>query len=277
MWRLPDSPRWLMQHGSAEQARSVLRRIRNTDDVDEEIKAMSKSIRKQMGGSAGTLLHPALRLALLVGVGLAVFQQLTGINTVIYYAPTILQFAGFKTAGFSILATVGVGTVNVLFTILAVRLMDRAGRRPLLLIGVAGQFLGLVLLGIAFQLRGLAGVLGYVAMASLAIYVGSFAVGLGPVFWLMISEIYPVRVRSVAMSIATFVNWGMNLVVALTFLSLVQTVGRPETFWLYAGITVAAWFFIYFLAPETKGRSLEEIEEHWHAGRHPRELHGSAD
>jgi SP family galactose:H+ symporter-like MFS transporter len=276
MWRLPDSPRWLMQRGETKEARAVLQRIRNTDDVDKEIDAMSSSIRKQISGGVGTLLHPALRPALLVGVGLAVFQQLTGINTVIYYAPTIFQFAGFKTAGFSILATLGVGTVNVLFTVLAIRLMDRVGRRPLLLVGVAGQFLGLALLGIAFQLRGLAGILGYVALASLTVYVGSFAVGLGPVFWLMISEIYPVRVRGVAMSIATIMNWGMNLVVAFTFLSLVQTLGRPETFWLYAGIAAGTWFFIYYMAPETKGKSLEQIEEHWHAGKHPRQLQGSA-
>jgi SP family galactose:H+ symporter-like MFS transporter len=92
----------------------------------------------------------------------------------------------------------------------------------------------------------------------------------------MISEIYPVRVRGVAMSIATIMNWGMNLVVALTFLSLVQVLGRPETFWLYAGIAAGAWLFIYFMAPETKGRSLEQIEEHWHAGRHPRELRDAA-
>jgi SP family galactose:H+ symporter-like MFS transporter len=276
MWRLPDSPRWLMQSGKTQQARSVLQRIRNVGDVGEEMEAMSRSIRKQNSGGVGTLLHPALRPALLVGAGLAVFQQLTGINTVIYYAPTIFQFAGFKTAGFSILATLGVGTVNVLFTIVALKLMDRVGRRPLLLVGVAGQFLGLALLGAAFQLRGLAGIIGSVALVSLAVYVGSFAVGLGPVFWLMISEIYPVRVRGVAMSIATIMNWGMNLVVALTFLSLVQVLGRPETFWLYAGIAAGAWLFIYFMAPETKGRSLEQIEEHWHAGRHPRELRDAA-
>jgi SP family galactose:H+ symporter-like MFS transporter len=271
MWRLPASPRWLLSRDMADKARSVLQRIRGTQDVADEMKEIQEGLTKQKGGLED-LLHPLLRMALIVGIGLAVFQQITGINTVIYYAPTILEFAGFKTAGFSILATVGVGLVNVGFTILAIRLMDHVGRRPLLLIGVAGQIVGLVILGIAFQLHQLVHFIAYIAVGSLAIYVGSFAVGLGPVFWLMISEIYPLKVRGAAMSIATVANWGLNLVVALTFLSLVQVLGRPWSFWLYALIGIAAWAFIYLLVPETKGRSLEEIEEHWRRGKHPLEM-----
>ncbi len=271
MLRMPPSPRWLMSHGMADKARAVLERIRGTKDVTGEMKEIQDSLAKQKGG-VEDLFHPLLRMALIVGIGLAIFQQITGINTVIYYAPTILEFAGFKTAGFSILATAGVGVVNVGFTVLAIRLMDRVGRRPLLLVGVAGQILGLAILGLAFQLHQLAAFIGYLAIISLAIYVGSFAIGLGPVFWLMISEIYPLRVRGAAMSIATFANWGLNLAVALTFLTLVGILGRPGTFWLYAVIGIAAWIFIYRLVPETKGRRLEEIEEHWRQGRHPREM-----
>jgi SP family galactose:H+ symporter-like MFS transporter len=271
MWRLPSSPRWLVARGSMDKARSVLGRIRRSSEIDAEVKEIKRSLEKQKG--SGVLLsHPMLRMALFVGIGLAVFQQLTGINTVIYYAPTIFEFAGFKTAGFSILATVGVGLVNVAFTLLAIRLIDRVGRRPLLLGGVAGQIVGLVILGLAFQLHQLARFIGYIAVASLAIYVASFAIGLGPVFWLMISEIYPLKVRGAAMSLATVVNWGVNLAVAVTFLTLVGAVGRPGTFWIYAGIGIAAWLFFYFLVPETRGKSLEEIEDHWHAGKHPREL-----
>jgi SP family galactose:H+ symporter-like MFS transporter len=271
MWRLPSSPRWLVARGSMDKARNVLGRIRRSSEIDAEVKEIERSLEKQKG--SGVLLsHPMLRMALFVGIGLAVFQQLTGINTVIYYAPTIFEFAGFKTAGFSILATVGVGLVNVAFTLLAIRLIDRVGRRPLLLGGVAGQIVGLVILGLAFQLHQLARFIGYIAVASLAIYVASFAIGLGPVFWLMISEIYPLKVRGAAMSLATVVNWGVNLAVAVTFLTLVGAVGRPGTFWIYAGIGIAAWLFFYFLVPETRGKSLEEIEDHWHAGKHPREL-----
>jgi SP family galactose:H+ symporter-like MFS transporter len=271
MWRLPASPRWLLSRDMAGKAREVLQRIRGTQDVAGEMKEIQEGLTKQKGGLED-LLHPLLRMALIVGIGLAVFQQITGINTVIYYAPTIFEFAGFKTAGFSILATVGVGLVNVAFTVLAIRLMDRVGRRPLLLIGVAGQIVGLLLLGFAFQLHQLSHLIAYIAVGSLAIYVGSFAVGLGPVFWLMISEIYPLKVRGAAMSIATVANWGLNLVVALTFLSLVQVLGRPWSFWLYAILGIGAWVFIYLLVPETKGRSLEEIEEHWRRGKHPLEM-----
>jgi SP family galactose:H+ symporter-like MFS transporter len=271
MWRMPPSPRWLMSHDMADKARAVLERMRGTKDVDGEMKEVQDSLGKQKGG-VGDLFHPMLRMALIVGVGLAIFQQITGINTVIYYAPTIFEFAGFKTSGFSILATAGVGIVNVGFTVLAIRLMDRVGRRRLLLIGVAGQILGLAILGLAFQLHQLAGFIGYIAVVSLAIYVGSFAIGLGPIFWLMISEIYPLRVRGAAMSIATIANWGFNLLIAVTFLTLVGSLGRPGTFWLYAIIGIAAWVFIFKLVPETKGKSLEEIEEHWRQGRHPREM-----
>lgn len=274
MWRMPPSPRWLISHNMGDLARTILQRIRGTHDVSGEMQEIQGSLTKQQGGVAD-LLHPLLRMALIVGVGLAIFQQITGINTVIYYAPTIFEFAGFKTAGFSILATAGVGVVNVGFTILAIRLMDKVGRRPLLLIGVAGQIFGLVILGVSFQLHQLAGVIGYLAIVSLAIYVGSFAIGLGPIFWLMISEIYPLRVRGAAMSIATMANWGLNLVVAVTFLTLVGALGRPQTFWLYAVIGIAAWIFIYRLVPETRGRSLEDIEEHWRRGKHPREMEKS--
>jgi SP family galactose:H+ symporter-like MFS transporter len=273
MWRLPSSPRWLVAQGQTGRARKVLGRIRQTSEIAGEVEDIERSLEKQKGAGA-LLAHPMLRMALFVGIGLAVFQQLTGINTVIYYAPTIFEFAGFRTAGFSILATVAVGLVNVGFTLLAIRLLDRVGRRPLLLGGVAGQIAGLAILGLAFQLHQLARFIGYLAMASLAIYVASFAIGLGPVFWLMISEIYPLRVRGAAMSIATVVNWGMNLVVAVTFLTLVGAIGRPGTFWIYSAIGIAAWLFFYFLVPETKGKSLEEIEAHWQAGRHPREMAG---
>ncbi len=204
--------------------------------------------------------------------GLAVFQQITGINTVIHYAPMIFQFAGFESASASILATVGVGAVNVAMTVVALLLVDRVGRRPLLLAGLAGMVAGLGALGLAFSLPQLPGPRGWLAAGSLTLYVGAFAVGLGPVFWLLISEIYPLKTRGLAMSVETAANWGANLLVALTFLTLFQTVGRAPTFWLYALVGIGAWLFAWFFVPETKGRSLEEIEAHWTAGKHPREM-----
>ena len=132
--------------------------------------------------------------------------------------------------------------------------------------------LSLFVLGLAFSLPQLSGSLGWIAVASLMVYVGSFAVGLGPVFWLMLSEIYPLRIRGRAMSVGTLANWGANLIVALSFLTLTQVLGKPVTFWSFGVISIGAWLFAFFLVPETKGRSLEEIEAHWRAGKHPREL-----
>ncbi len=271
MMFLPESPRWLLSHDRISAARAVLQRIRMSGDVDVELDEIRKSLEVQSGGW-GDLLTSMVRPALVVGLGLAVFQQITGINTVIYYAPMIFESAGFTSASVSILATVGVGVVNVLMTVVAMTLMDRVGRRPLLLVGLAGMILGLAVLGLAFQLSSLAGVLGWIAIGSLMIYVGAFAIGLGPVFWLLISEIYPLKIRGLAMSVASAANWGANLIIALTFLTLIQLLGRPLTFWFYGLAGVAAWLFAWFRVPETKGRSLEEIEAHWKAGKHPRAL-----
>jgi sugar porter (SP) family MFS transporter len=268
---MPDSPRWLFGQGRTEKATEVLRHIRGHADVSDEVKEMRLSIEKQ-SGSWAQVFSPHLRPALIVGIGLAVFQQFTGINTVIYYAPTIFQFAGFQSASAAILATVGVGVVNMLLTVVALMLLDRVGRRPLLLTGLIGMTAGLAVLGIVFLFGGTAAIVGGVSVAALMLYVGSFAVGLGPVFWLMIAEIYPLKVRGLAMSAATVVNWGANLLVAVTFLTLIRALGKTGTFWLYAVISLGSWFFVYFLVPETKGRSLEYIESHWRARKHPRSM-----
>ena len=268
---MPESPRWLVSRGFSGTAVDVLRRIRGITDVEAEVRV----IQAGLGGQRGKWLElkdPSVRPALLTGVGLAIFQQMTGINTVIYYAPTIFQFAGFKSASAAILATAGVGIVNVVMTVVSRQLLDSFGRRPLLLMSLAGMVLGLIALGLAFSLPGLSGMLGRVAVASLALYVGSFALGLGPVFWLLISEIYPLKIRGLAMSIATTANWSANLIVAVTFLTLVQAAGKAWSFWIYGLVAVGAWIFAYFIVPETRGRTLEEIEAHWRAGKHPREM-----
>ncbi|HLW81485.1 MAG TPA: sugar porter family MFS transporter [Candidatus Acidoferrales bacterium] len=258
---VPESPRWLMSRGLVEQARRILSRIRESN-VDAEISEIALSLNKQEGGLR-EIFSAAVTPALVVGIGLAIFQQFTGINTVIYYAPTIFQFAGFKSASAAILATAGIGAVNVLLTIVALRLLDRAGRRPLLLYGLVGMIISLGVLGFAFLSGSLSSTVAWVAVISVAVYVACFAIGLGPVFWLMIAEIYPLRVRGQAMAVATVANWGANLLVALTFLSLLHSLGRPWTFWLYGIIGIMAWVFVYTLVPETKGRTLEQLEEYW--------------
>jgi len=268
---IPNSPRWLAGRGRTDQARAVLKRIRASEQVEGELNQIQQSVGQQKGNWS-ELLSPFLRPAMIVGVGLAIAQQITGINTVIYYAPTIFKFAGLSSASVAILASVGVGVVNVVFTLVAMQLIDRVGRRPLLLASLAGMALGLTVLGLAFSLPQLSGSLGWIAVASLMVYVGSFAVGLGPVFWLILSEIYPLRIRGRAMSVGTVANWSANLIVALSFLTLTQVLGKAFTFWLYGVVTIGAWLFAFFLVPETKGKTLEEIEAHWRAGKQPRAL-----
>lgn len=268
---IPDSPRWLSARGSVDRAKDVLEHIRSPEQAAVEIEVIQQSL-AQHKSHWSELLSPLLRPAMIVGVGLAIAQQITGINTIIYYAPTIFRFAGFASASAAILASVGIGVVNVVFTVVAMQLIDKVGRRPLLLVSLAGMTFGLAVLGLAFLLPQLGSALGWIAVASLTIYVGSFAVGLGPVFWLMLSEIYPLGVRGRAMSVGTLANWAANLIVALSFLTLTEALGKPATFWLYGAISIGAWFFAYFLAPETKGKTLEQIEAHWRVGGHSREL-----
>jgi SP family galactose:H+ symporter-like MFS transporter len=271
MLPLPDTPRWLVKNNKADKARAVLKRIRGKANVEDEVEEIQTSLKKQATGRA-ELFNPLVKPALMIGVFLAIFQQATGINTVIYYAPKIFQFAGIVSASSAIFATLTVGIVNVIMTIVAIFLLDRIGRRPLLLIGLVGMIFSLGLLSFTFYLPSLGGLIGKLSVVGLMLYVGSFAIGLGPVFWLLVSEIYPLKVRGLAMGVASEANWGTNLVIALTFLTLIQLIGKSGTFLLYALIGVGACIFVYLLIPETKGRTLEEIEEHWRMGKHPRQM-----
>ncbi len=265
---LPESPRWLARGGHHVRARAMLMRVRGHSNVDAEMLEIEQGIlRADERGSLTDLFAVSLRPALIVGIGLAIFQQVTGINTVIYYAPLIIQSAGISSASGAILATAGIGVVNVVMTIVAMWLIDRMGRRPLLLIGIAGMVVTLGMLGLAFHMAGRTGALAWLAVISMMVYVASFAISLGPIFWLLISEIYPLKIRSSGEGLAAAFNWGSNLLVSLTFLTLLQMMGPTRTFWLYGLFAVGAWIFSYRWVPETKGRSLEEIEEFWRTGK----------
>ena len=264
MAALPETPRWLAGHGHADRARAALVRLRGTNvDIGAEMAALRADLAGTVAARPERRLgHTASRLPLIVGIGLAVFQQVTGINTVIYFAPVIFQASGLSSASAAILATAGIGVVNVCMTAVAIRLVDRVGRRVLLLWGLAGMAASLCLLALGFAL-GHGPALGWLTAASLTAYVGCFAIGLGPVFWLLISEIFPLAIRARGMSVSTIANWLANLVVALTFLDLVDLIGRVGVFLLYAALTAGAFAFAFALVPETKGLSLEGVAALW--------------
>jgi SP family galactose:H+ symporter-like MFS transporter len=257
---LPESPRWLAGHRRTDDAEKVLQLVRGTANVSEELHSLRTDIAQEGRlASAADLLAPRLRIPLIIGVGLAMFQQITGINTVIYFAPTIFQSAGLPSAATSILATAGVGAVNVVLTIVSMWLIDSLGRRQLLLWSLGGMAATLFILCAAF-FTGTSGQLAWIAVISVAAYVGFFAIGLGPVFWLLIAEIFPLALRGRAMSLATVANWVFNLIVSATFLNLVGAIGTAGAFLVYGVLSLAAFAFIVWMVPETKGRSLEQIE-----------------
>jgi sugar porter (SP) family MFS transporter len=261
MLAMPETPKWLLKQGRTIDARRVLTRIRGTYDIDSELNHVEATMSQpDENGRFSDLLAPAVRPALTVGVGLAIFQQITGINTVIYYAPTIIQAAGIPSASGAILATVGIGLVNVVMTIVAMWFIDRMGRRPLLLIGTAGMIISLGVLAAMFAAhQGMA----WLAVLCLMAYVASFAISLGPIFWLLISEIYPLNVRGLAEGAAAGANWAANLLVSLTFLTFLNALGPSKTFSLYSVLAIASFVFSYYLVPETRGRTLEDIEQFW--------------
>jgi sugar porter (SP) family MFS transporter len=261
MLRMPQSPRWLVMTGDDFAARATLAKIRvnDPDTIDMELQEIKESIDDKPGGWH-ELLEPVIKAALMVGVGLAILQQVTGINTVIYYAPTIVQETGVNSSSGAIIAAIGVGIVNVGMTVVAMRLLDRAGRRPLLMYGVAGMSLSLFALGAAFIGGGGSTIASAIAIVSLMLYVAAFAVSLGPIFWLLNAEIYPLSVRSKAAGIGTMANWTFNFIVSLTFLLLIDGLGQTGAFWLYGAIGLFTLWFCWKFVPETKDKRLEDIQ-----------------
>ena len=260
MYFLPETPRWLVSKNREEEARQVLSRSRSEEEVDSEIseiREVEQEEEEQVG--YGELFAPWVRPMIVVGIGLAVFQQFVGINTVIYYAPTIIKSTGLGSSA-SILSTIGIGIVNVAMTVVAILIVDRVGRKPLLIVGLVGMVISLLVIGGAFLVPGLSGIISWVTLAGLMLYVASFAVSFGPLLWVMLPEIFPVKARGAGTGLSSLSNWGANFIVAQAFLPLVALIGTTAVFWILAGICIVAGIFIYFIVPETRGRSLEEIE-----------------
>jgi len=269
---LSETPRWLAIHSIEDKAKRVLQHIRGNQDINEELSAIESSIGKH-GSSWSELLKPSVRRAVLLGVGLAFSRGLAAASIILCgYSPTILEISGFKLASLAILATVGIGVVNTVMTFVTIALVDRVGRRPLMIVGLIGVTISLVAIGITFMFDGTSAYVKWITIGSLLLYVGSWSLGPRPVFWILISEIYPLKVRARGMSLGSLTKWATNWLVTFTFLPLVALIGKTGAFWFYGFFAIVTLLIFYFLVPETKGQSLENIEDHWREGKRPSEM-----
>lgn len=275
----PELPRWLMMHNRRPEAGAVTHKIQPGIDVEGRLDSIDVALRQDAKAASWTeIFHREWRRPLMVAIGLAVFQQITGINAIIYYANQIFASAGFATeASRAEVTTWAIGGVNVLATLIAIAFIDRMGRRLLLLAGLIGMGGSLAVVGAAFwyiapagQVASSAGptTAGIVTVAALVVFIASFAFSLGPVVWTVINEVFPARVRGRGIALATAVNWGSAYLVSQFFLSLVQAIGSSMTFWLFAAFCAISFVWVYRYVPETKQKSLEQIQQMWSAKLH---------
>ena len=259
LFAVPESPRWLAQKGHEDEARDVLQKVGGAEHAQTELTAIREATSHEEGRFSALFSGP-FRKPLLIAVVLMACSQFCGINAIMYYSTKIFESAGgSKNVAFT--SSVWVGLINLAFTFVAIGFVDRAGRRPLLLIGTAVQVIALAAVGWMFhaQIHG-SGLLIYVVL-----FIAAFAMALGPVGWLFCSEIFPNKVRGRAMSLAALTVWVSCFIVAQTFPMLNDnpTIGPAKTFWAYAIVSLFAFIFVFAFVPETKGRTLEEIETSW--------------
>ena len=256
--RVPESPRWLVKKHREPEALDVLSRVNDAQTAAAEVRSIKETILLERG-SLGELFRPGFRRALLIAVVLAILQQITGINAILYYAPRIFERAGFERISAIGQSTI-VGLVNMLFTIVAIVLVDRVGRKPLLLIAAAGMGISQLLLGAAFRVEHFSGT-GILLL--ILLYIAFFAMAMGPIVWVVMSEIFPTRMRGSAMAIATVALWVADFAVTLSFPVIADRLNETTAFWFYALMCALDLVFMIFYLPETKGKTLEEIERRW--------------
>ena len=269
-----DTPRWLVSKKRDEESKIAFKKIEPEVDTEKEIEDIRKTILNE-----GTKSDKKFRfkkwmiMPFVVGIGIMFAQICTGINTIIYYAPTIFKNAGFESNITAIYATTGIGVINFLMTIVALFFTDKLGRKPLLYFGLTGVMLSLIALGCGFAFADFFGDnLKWVTVGSLVIYIICFAMSLGPIGWILVSEVFPLRIRGVAMSICTVSNFAFNFFVVSSFPILLHRIGGAWTFWGFGIVSLLCIVFVYFCVPETKGISLETIESNWIHGVKPRDF-----
>ncbi|VVC75487.1 Galactose-proton symporter [Aquicella siphonis] len=271
MLLLPATPRWTALKGQMEKSKKILARIRHSACVEQEWNEILRLADRQRSNWSD-LFSKSLRPVLMIGLGLGVFQQFIGINTVMYYGPSIFKAAGFQSQSSQILATFCMGMVNTLMSIVSVILIDRVGRRRMLLIGLTVSGASLYLIGYVFSRHTHQSLDIWISFIFMIIYIAGYSMSLGSLFWLVISEIYPLNIRGLAMSFATAAQWAANFIVAATFLSTLNAFGPAYTFWGYACMCIISLVFCYYLVPETRGVSLEQIEHNLRLGKRSRDL-----
>ena len=260
LFGIPESPRWLITRGREEAGRCILSRISGPEMADVALQEIKRAMAAEQGTMA-ELLKPGLRTALAVGIGLSFFGQLTGVNIVIYYGPIVLEQAGFKLSG-ALSYQVLIGFINLIFTILALWKIDRWGRRPLLIAGMALVTASLLIIALQFSLQVRSALWIGLALCS---YMACVALSICAVIWVITGEIFPNRIRGRAMSLATFVNWGTNFISVFLFPWYVAQFGVHTGFFTFAAICLLATIFFWKWVPETKGKTLEQIEGYWYS------------
>jgi len=275
MFFLPESPRWLISKGRYEEGTNVLKRVEDPDLIDASLNKMKDEIitGEKNRSSVKQIFTPWLKYPLIIGVGIMILTEFTGIDTIVYYTPKIFRIAGYISNEQSILPAIIVGGSNVFFTVVSIFLLDRIGRRPLYFIGLSGLVITLFSLGFCFHFQNeLGDLFSVLTIATMILFIGSFAVSFGPLSWLIISEIFPLKFRGLGMSIGAFTLWSSTTLVNYSFLKIVDALTLAGTFWAFAIMGVLSGIWGFFFIPETKGKSLEYIEDHWRQGKTPREL-----
>ena len=258
MFFVPESPRWLVKEGRDDEALGILTDIDGPDKAKSILADIKEALLEEKG-TLKELLSGRFRKAVVVGIVLAVFSQFQGINAIMYYAPEIFKEVGIPTH-LAFLQTVIIGVINTIFTFISILFVDKVGRKALLLGGGAGMGVSLLIVGLCFKF----GWTGIPLLIFIMCYTGSFAASFGPVTWVVISEIFPLKMRGIAMSVATFALWVAVYFVTQLFPIALEKLGPANTFFAFFSMSVLAFLFVLVKVPETKEKTLEEIEHHWH-------------